>query len=669
LPLGVNEAAGQWNVVVRELLANNEGAVAFTYQPPVQCGAVAGAVPRAVCLDADRENIFRFLALYKDITIVKGTGDYDSAAAERLETILKPWNVRAKIVAAAEVNKPRPISEEEAPAWCGLEPGRVKAGDKNNPVQVGFDVRGPVVLLGTPEDNPLIKFLLDQRFLPYRPEKGKFPGPGRGMLAWQRDGVGYWQESVTLLAHDEAGMSEAVGTLYELAAGLDPLMRWTPPASAAVTPAGKAPAPLAEARQAWQASFPDRAVALKAQPNGNVIVLTQDGTLAALNPAGGIVWRKTVECGENPVLGAAENAGVLAVGAGHHLVVCDGNGTQLCDMPSEFDAPGGKKETSAINAVAVAPDEKSIAVAAANGKLLLVDPKGRPKWAAGGVTPEDLAKYETELKAWEAGAAEREAALKQFTDAEARWKADVQQWEAGGKKGPQPVQPKRPNQPGRPNKPLPTPYLAVCFASDGNTLLAITKDQGHLFSVADGKMGEKVGGVAPIFSPLPVGGNLLVSDGRERLALLSPADGKVQGEIRFTQSVQAPGKKPGEMQTIKDAPVSAALLKDRSELAQGRLIVATEFDGSVRALKEVKGKLEEQTNWSFTTPLRVTKKIAAGDGILAVGYWGGTLRVLDATGALKFGQKLPQDIAALVCSGKMVICGTADGKVSAFEAR
>ncbi|MCY3022450.1 MAG: hypothetical protein NTW87_26010 [Planctomycetota bacterium] len=161
LPLAVNDAGGQWKVVARELLANTEGTAAFAYLPPAQCGALAGAVARAVYFGDERENIFRFFAVHKDVTIVKGTSDYSNAAAERLAAVLQPWDVRSKIVTAAEVNKPRPMSEEEAPAWCGLEPGRVTAGQKAGIAQVGFDVRGPVVLLGTPEDNPLLKFLAD----------------------------------------------------------------------------------------------------------------------------------------------------------------------------------------------------------------------------------------------------------------------------------------------------------------------------------------------------------------------------------------------------------------------------------------------------------------------------------------------------------------------------
>ena len=113
---------------------------------------------------------------------------------------------------------------------------------KTNPLTVaGFDVQGPVVLLGTPEDNPLIQFTKKERFLPYTPDATTFPGRGRGMLAWQRDAMGAGQESITLVAYDAAGMSEAVGTLYEATAGMEPLTHFQPPRAAAITAATKAP--------------------------------------------------------------------------------------------------------------------------------------------------------------------------------------------------------------------------------------------------------------------------------------------------------------------------------------------------------------------------------------------------------------------------------------------
>src|SRR5439155_5887644 len=122
----------------------------------------------------------------------------------------------------------------------------------------GFAVKGPVILLGTPEDNPIIKFLLEERFLPYRPERSTFPGPDRGLIAWQRDGVGRGQDSVTLIAYDEGGMSEAVGSFYEAVAGIEPLTRWKLPEADAITPARTAPDLAPAATVAWSLQLQDR---------------------------------------------------------------------------------------------------------------------------------------------------------------------------------------------------------------------------------------------------------------------------------------------------------------------------------------------------------------------------------------------------------------------------
>jgi hypothetical protein len=339
LPLGLNDPAGQWQVVVRDLLANTEDRVAFTYTPPAQAGALAGATPRAVYFGNDRDNIYRFFRLHHDVTLVVGSSDYDQAAAERLATTLKPWGVRCKLVKAAAVNRPRPISADEAKTWCGLEPGRVQPGTANNPALVGFDVAGPVVLLGTPEDNPLIQALQQWKFLPYKPDATNFPGRGRGFLAWQEDGVGYGQESVTLIAYDGEGMAEAVGSLYEAAAGIEPLTRWLLPARSVITAAHKGSEPAPSGEIAWRIVMPDRVVGIAPLAGRNRALLSQDGTLTVVNGAGGIEWTRTVSGGEVWRLAVSADGEVLAVGATYHLVGFDSKDRQLFDVPLSAQRP------------------------------------------------------------------------------------------------------------------------------------------------------------------------------------------------------------------------------------------------------------------------------------------------------------------------------------------
>jgi hypothetical protein len=378
LPLAANDPSGDWKVVIGELLANTEDTVKFNYQAPSSLGAVAGLVSRAVAFGNDRDNIFRFFRSTQDVTVVAGKGDY-AAAAERLAETLKPWGVRVKTQPIEEASKPRPVLPEEAATWVGLHPGKAAAGAQTGPAQVGFAVQGPVVLIGTPEDNPLIKFALDNGFLPYAPHKTDFPGRGRGMIAWQRDSVGLNQESVALIAYDAAGIAEAVGSVYEAAAGLEPLLALVPPATSIVGAANKAPAKVEEAATAWKASLPDRAVALL--PVGkSLLALTEDGTLSALDGQGKIAWQKTFESGETLALDASER--LIVVGATHRVLGFDAEGNAVFDVP----APS-------VTCVAVSPDGRTIAFGTADGKLSIAGADGKVSAVVGGLDPKNPKPY------------------------------------------------------------------------------------------------------------------------------------------------------------------------------------------------------------------------------------------------------------------------------------
>jgi len=292
LPLAANDSPGVWSLQVVDLLTHQAGADVFAVPPTPQCGAMAGSTSRAVAFGPDRDNAFRFFRVHHDVTLVVGKSDYNQPAAERLGQILRPWGVRSRIVKAEEVNRPRDLSAEEAATWVGLEPGRCKPGKENAVSLVGFDIPGPVVLLGTPEDNPLIQFIQKQRFLPYQPEVIKFPGRSRGMFAWQRDAVGAGQESITLVAYDAAGMSEAVGTLYEAVAGLEPLTRFEPPRASTVAPATRSAA-TKDLATAWRLVLSDQAVAMKAD-RGQIEVLTWDGSLHRVDAAGKSIAQQAV---------------------------------------------------------------------------------------------------------------------------------------------------------------------------------------------------------------------------------------------------------------------------------------------------------------------------------------------------------------------------------------
>ncbi len=280
LPLAANDPPGQWRIYVQELLSGLEAETTFNFTPPRRARSLAGATWRAVFTANDDDNAFRFARTCHDVTIVAGTSDFNSAAVERLTQILAPWGVRCRTMPLAEAAKSRTLSEAEARTWCGLQyagSGQIKPGDGNSPAIAGFAVEGPVILLGNPQDNPLIDFLHKERFLPYSPDAANFPGAGRGMFAWQRDGIGPGQESITLIAFDAVGMSEAVGTFYEAVAGLDPLTKYRWPNSDAISAASKTSVVTALQREELT-SLPDRVVGIRIDGE-KLMALSHDGTL------------------------------------------------------------------------------------------------------------------------------------------------------------------------------------------------------------------------------------------------------------------------------------------------------------------------------------------------------------------------------------------------------
>jgi len=282
LPLAANESSGKWKIRIRELLLGSDSESEFDFTPPRRVRSLAGATQRAVFTADDDANAFRFARTSHDVTIVAGTSDFNQAAAQRLTKILAPWGVRCKTMPLEEAAKSRTITEEEARTWIGLQyagSGQIKPGGGNAPAFAGFAVQGPVILLGNPQDNPLIEFLHKEQFLPYSPDATKFPGPGCGLFAWQRDGIGPAQESITLIAYDADGMGEAVGSLYEAVAGIEPLTKYRWPQSDSITVGRIANPSHKQLTFEEVAQLPDRVVGLKLDGD-KFTVLSHDGTLA-----------------------------------------------------------------------------------------------------------------------------------------------------------------------------------------------------------------------------------------------------------------------------------------------------------------------------------------------------------------------------------------------------
>lgn len=291
LPLAANDAAGTWTVRVQELLSHTASETTFSYQPASQCGALAGASQRAAYYEHDRENVFRFFRSHRQISIVAGSSDYAQAAAERLAAAMKPYNVEAKIVPLNEANQARPLTDEEAKTWCGTTAaGDLDENARKNPHLVGYNLTRPTVLIGNPQDHPLIKRLHDTKVLPYTPT-ADFPGRGRGMIAWNLMTLGHDVEALACIANDAEGMNDAVGTLFTLATGIDPVTPRALPLSSRVTSATQRTAKAPIAKSLWHVVTPDRVVGLNIAKQGVIEATSINGTQTTVDASGKVLQR------------------------------------------------------------------------------------------------------------------------------------------------------------------------------------------------------------------------------------------------------------------------------------------------------------------------------------------------------------------------------------------
>ena len=89
------------------------------------------------------------------------------------------------------------------------------------------------------------------------------------MLAWQHDGIGRGQESITLIAYDEAGIEEAVGNPVRGRGRHRAADEVALPRSASLLQQQSPPAvPPRASGSVWSINSPDRVLAIQATPAG-----------------------------------------------------------------------------------------------------------------------------------------------------------------------------------------------------------------------------------------------------------------------------------------------------------------------------------------------------------------------------------------------------------------
>jgi hypothetical protein len=154
--------------------------------------------------------------------------------------------------------------------------------------------------LGNEKDNPLIKFMTDKKVLPYT-ATADFPGRGHGLIAWNLMNLGHDVESIALIANDADGINEAVGTLFTLGIGIDPLTPLVLPVSNTIAPATQ-PVKVTAAPIDWQVQLTDRINSIAVDGN-NVIAYSINGNQATINSKGKAAFKTvdTIPAADKPI--------------------------------------------------------------------------------------------------------------------------------------------------------------------------------------------------------------------------------------------------------------------------------------------------------------------------------------------------------------------------------
>ncbi|HUT33213.1 MAG TPA: PQQ-binding-like beta-propeller repeat protein [Planctomycetota bacterium] len=606
LPLAANDPEGEWTIEVIDLLAGAKGTARFALAQPRSAGAVAGMTHRAVMFGDDFDKTGGFFRRHRRVTLLTGSSDFNAPAAQRLAENLKLWGVECDILPAADAKK------DPQPEW---------AKTIGCTWSDSFAVPGPCVLLGSPDDNPILKFLTEKcmaglmqkptNVLPYMPAKDVFPGRGRGFVAWQIDCVGHGVESLACIAYDAEGMAEAAGTLFEAASNLRPLTEWVLPASSRVVAAAKKQQTTPPVEAAWIAQVPDRAIgmaALGVPPSGGLAIATFDGTLTAFDAAGKKLWEKTTEhSGEHMAFAASPDGRTLVVSGGFWLAGFDASGKELFDKKV---FPDDRRQF--VTTLAVAPDGETIYAGTGDSCVIAFDRRGRRRWI-------------TQEPSWA-----------EYTKAVEAFKAEMRAWER--KKDPN-----APDKPKPPNHRWPDPCRRVVLSSDGKTLLAAASKGAHLYDAAKGEFLGPIAGVNGVYPILAEADGFLAHDGKKSVQRVSVADRKV----------------------AKGVALPAAQLVALVRRGDGWLL-GTESDGAVRLFSALPDKLGEAV-WTSVADTRIVKEVHAAGDTTAVVYWGGTVRVLDAKGGVKAETLLPNDCSATALAGGRLVAALADGRVVALK--
>ena len=326
--IGDNDLPGEWQISLRNLISGKVAIQTVSVAQPVAAPGIINTVSDITTYD---ERMYRNMLQSPGLLIVPGSGTEDLAQslARSLNGKIKASNELLKADIYPDILDP----EKNKGIWM-----------MPRPAPLNMTAGANLLLLGTPENNSVIKQLNTSGILPQPIYKATL-GPGQGLIQYVWSPFDRGKDAVIISAIDNNGLSKACERFLSIARGDKIIRDETIPLAASLAVSGERFTALAEIANIIPLQHIKLADSIRKMAAGNNTIATagEDSYLTIFDMQGKELWRKDLGY---RVIGVAvsKDGQFIAAGAFPRSYLFDRQGNLLyyksADVPSQDDPEG-----------------------------------------------------------------------------------------------------------------------------------------------------------------------------------------------------------------------------------------------------------------------------------------------------------------------------------------